>query len=76
MRKIRPRESQNVEYKRSWQDEYLKWICGFMKAGLPIPTVTSHCGGTLVSFQRGYDVVSGGNNVNSGGSSIKGGRFR
>ena len=40
-----------------------------MKAGLPIPTVTSHCGGTLVSFQRGYDVVSGGNNVNIGGSS-------
>lgn len=22
-------ESQNVEYKISWQDEYLKWICGF-----------------------------------------------
>jgi len=22
-------ESQNVEYKESWRDEYLKWICGF-----------------------------------------------
>ena len=22
-------ESQNVEYKSSWRDEYLKWICGF-----------------------------------------------
>lgn len=22
-------ESQNVEYKRSWHDEYLRWICGF-----------------------------------------------
>lgn len=32
MSKIRPRESQNVEYKRSWQDEYLKWICGFANA--------------------------------------------
>jgi ATP-dependent DNA helicase RecG len=22
-------ESQNIEWKRTWQDEYLKWICGF-----------------------------------------------
>ena len=25
-------ESQNVEWKRSWRDEYLKWICGFANA--------------------------------------------
>lgn len=25
-------ESQNIEYKRSWRDEYLKWICGFANA--------------------------------------------
>ena len=25
-------ESQNVEYKQSWRDEYLKWICGFANA--------------------------------------------
>ena len=25
-------EDQNVEYKKSWQDEYLKWICGFANA--------------------------------------------
>ena len=25
-------EDQNVEYKRSWQDEHLKWICGFANA--------------------------------------------
>ena len=24
-------ESQNVEWKESWRDEYLKWICGFAK---------------------------------------------
>lgn len=22
-------ESQNIEFKESWRDEYLKWICGF-----------------------------------------------
>lgn len=26
------RESQNIEYKESWRDEYLKWICGFANA--------------------------------------------
>ena len=25
-------ESQNTEYKESWRDEYLKWICGFANA--------------------------------------------
>ena len=25
-------ESQNVEYKRSWHDEYLRWVCGFANA--------------------------------------------
>ena len=31
-------ESQNLEWKSSWRDEYLKWICGFANAQ----------GGTLV----------------------------
>ena len=25
-------ESQNIEWKASWRDEYLKWICGFANA--------------------------------------------
>lgn len=25
-------ENQNLEYKQSWRDEYLKWICGFANA--------------------------------------------
>ncbi len=32
MSKISTKECQNVEYKCSWQDEYLKWICGFANA--------------------------------------------
>lgn len=24
-------ENQNIEWKESWRDEYLKWICGFAK---------------------------------------------
>jgi ATP-dependent DNA helicase RecG len=25
-------ESQNIEYKQSWDDDYLKWVCGFANA--------------------------------------------
>lgn len=25
-------DNQNIEYKLSWHDEYLKWICGFANA--------------------------------------------
>jgi len=25
-------ESQNIEYKQSWRNEYLKWVCGFANA--------------------------------------------
>ncbi len=25
-------EKQNIEWKESWRDEYLKWICGFAHA--------------------------------------------
>lgn len=32
MTKIKNGESQNIEYKESWRDEYLKWICGFANA--------------------------------------------
>ncbi len=32
MSKIKSRESQNVEYKSSWHDKYLEWICGFANA--------------------------------------------
>jgi ATP-dependent DNA helicase RecG len=31
-------ESQNIEFKLTWRDEYLKWICGFANAN----------GGTIV----------------------------
>jgi ATP-dependent DNA helicase RecG len=26
------KESQNIEWKKSWRDEYIKWICGFVNA--------------------------------------------
>ena len=26
-------ENQNVEYKESWHDKYLEWICGYASSG-------------------------------------------
>jgi predicted HTH transcriptional regulator len=31
------RENQNVEWKESWHDDYLKWVCGFANAQGDIP---------------------------------------
>lgn len=42
-------ESQLIEYKESWRDEYLKWICGFANAH----------GGTLYIGQRDDETVCG-----------------
>ena len=25
-------ENQNIEWKESWKDDYLKWVCGFANA--------------------------------------------
>ena len=43
----------------TWGRGYTKISDGFKAAGLPVPSVKSHCGGTLVSFMRGFDVISG-----------------
>ena len=43
------KENQNIEWKQSWRDEYLKWICGFANAQ----------GGTLVIGKNDQGEVSG-----------------
>lgn len=42
-------ESQNIEYKLNWRDEYLKWICGFANAN----------GGTILVGVNDSGVVVG-----------------
>jgi len=42
-------ETQSIEYKSSWHDDYLKWICGFANAN----------GGTLFIGKNNSGVVSG-----------------
>ena len=43
------KENQNIEWKESWRDEYIKWICGFANAA----------GGTLVIGKNDEGVVTG-----------------
>ena len=43
------KENQNIEWKQSWRDEYLKWICGFANAE----------GGTLVIGKNDHGEVVG-----------------
>ena len=46
------KEDQNIEYKQSWHDEYLKWICGFANAhgGKLVIGVDDH--GTVVGVAK------------------------
>ncbi|MBU4485598.1 MAG: winged helix-turn-helix transcriptional regulator [Candidatus Delongbacteria bacterium] len=56
-------ENQNREYKQSWHDDYLKWVCGFANAvgvsdysckdvGLPDPVFLEKNGGMQVVLYK------------------------
>ncbi|MBD5520796.1 MAG: hypothetical protein HDR03_06160 [Lachnospiraceae bacterium] len=47
-------ESYNTEYKESWQEEYLKWICGFANAKVGIICIEIDDAGKVVGYIRGY----------------------
>lgn len=46
-------ESQNIEWKESWRDEYLKWICGFANAGGGRIYIGVDDAGKVVGVQNG-----------------------
>ena len=46
------KENQNIEWKKSWRDEYIKWICGFANAaGVPAPEINYAFAGLMITFQ-------------------------
>lgn len=64
-------ESQNIEYKESWRDEYLKWVCGINKirqglenAGLQEPKIENNASGTLFTIYRKLGASGGNGTVN------------
>lgn len=46
-------ESQNIEWKESWRDEYLKWICGFANAGGGCIYIGVNDEGRVIGVQNG-----------------------
>ena len=44
------RESQHVEWKESWRDEYLRWICGFANAQGGVLHIGRNDRGVVVGF--------------------------
>lgn len=46
-------ESQNIEWKESWRDEYLKWICGFANAGGGSIYIGVDDAGRVIGVQNG-----------------------
>lgn len=50
-------ESQNVEWKESWRDEYLKWICGFANAGGGCIYIGVNDAGRVVGVQNGKKLL-------------------
>ncbi len=44
-------ESQNLEWKSSWRDEYLKWICGFANAQGGLLVIGKNDRGAIVGVQ-------------------------
>lgn len=70
MTTINTDESQNVEFKESWNDKYLQWICGFANAqGGRIyigendnheVVVGFYLAGLIESWRRGYFKIRSG----------------
>jgi ATP-dependent DNA helicase RecG len=44
-------ESQNIEFKSSWRDEYLKWICGFANANGGSIFIGKDDGGNVIGLR-------------------------
>lgn len=45
-------ESQNIEWKESWRDEYLKWICGYANAQGGKIYIGTNDDGTVIGVQN------------------------
>lgn len=50
-------ENQNIEYKKIWKDEYLKWICGFANANGGIIYIGKDDNGNVVGLQNAKQLL-------------------
>jgi len=52
-------ESQNIEYKSSWRNEYLRWICGFANAQGGTLYIGKDDSGAVVGRCKGFPKIDG-----------------
>ncbi len=45
-------ESQHIEWKESWRDEYIKWICGFANAQGSILYIGKNDQGQVIGLEN------------------------
>ena len=45
-------EQQNIEWKETWKDEYLKWICGFANAQGGVMYIGKNDNGEVVGIDN------------------------
>jgi len=50
-------ESQHMEWKESWRDEYLKWICGFANADGGVLIIGRNDAGEVVGISDAYQLL-------------------
>ena len=50
-------ENQNIEYKRLWSDEYLKWVCGFANAQGGRIFIGIDDDGTIVGIDNAHQLM-------------------
>lgn len=50
-------ENQNIEYKRVWKDDYLKWICGFANANGGVIFVGKDDNGEIVGLENAKQLL-------------------
>src|SRR3989338_6135059 len=51
------KENQNIEWKESWRDEYLKWICGFANVGGGKLIIGKNDKGKLVGIENAQELL-------------------
>jgi ATP-dependent DNA helicase RecG len=51
-------ETQNVEWKSSWRDEYLKWVCGFANAQGGVLEIGKDDNGTVVGVENARGLLT------------------
>jgi ATP-dependent DNA helicase RecG len=51
------KESQNVEWKETWRDEYLKWICGFANAQGGIIVIGKNDAGKVIGINNAHQLL-------------------